>query len=146
MTPGGRTPVPIPKLDRQGRRLGYWGPDEVMQVDVYTYGRPAAGGREAMVGQTPVPRASGSEHLSFLHEGYLRRLAAERSFAYLRLEDPQGLTEALSRAELATPMETTRDLRGVAGALALLAVAAVYLAGARPGRQEGPPGDWNRSD
>lgn len=130
---GADAPVPIPKLDRQGRVTGYWGPGEVMQVDVYTYGRPAAGGREAMVGQAPAPRprAPGTEHLSYLHEGYLKRLAAERSFAYLRLEGPEGLTQLLTRAALASPKETARDLRGALGALALLALCAVYLVGPR---------------
>lgn len=109
---GGDAPVPIPKLDREGRLTGYWGQGEVMRVDVYTYGRPAGGGREAMVGEAPRPKAPGTEHLSHLHEAYLKRLAAEQSFVYLRLEGPEGLTHLLTQA---APSETARDLRGVLG-------------------------------
>ena len=36
---GGAAPVPIPKLDPDGRRLGFWRADEVMQTDPISRGR-----------------------------------------------------------------------------------------------------------
>jgi hypothetical protein len=60
---GGDAPAPIPKLHRQGRLTGHWGQGEVMQMDAYTYGRPAGEGREAMMGEAPRPKAPDIEHL-----------------------------------------------------------------------------------
>lgn len=122
---GGRVPVPIPKLDRGGRHLGYWRADEVMQTDVYSYGRPAGEGREPMVDVGPAPvgqqgRPVAQEHLSALHEDYLRQLAAEQGMNYLRLGDPAGLARQLTRPGLGRQVIMDRDLRPVLGGFALL--------------------------
>lgn len=124
---GGRVPVPIPRLDRAGRRLGYWRADEVMQTDVYSYGRPAGQGREQMVDAGPAPigeaaRRGGREHLSALHEAYLRRLADEQGMDYLRLGGPAGLAGSLTESGRGRWVAMDRDLRPVLGGLALLLV------------------------
>lgn len=115
---GGLLPMPIPKTDPSGRPLGFWAADEVMQIDPQSRGRSGSVGGEAMVEDTgtAVPEAlrggrAGSEHLSSLHEGYLRLLAGELGLSYLRLDDTEGLVRALTAKPLARPVPARADLR-----------------------------------
>jgi mxaL protein len=104
-----------------------------MQVDPRSRGRGASVGGEAMVeaagDAAVVPNAAvslgatpGSEHLSALREPYLRLLAAERGYAYHRLQSAQGLVEAMQAKALARPVEARRDLRVPLAALAFAAL------------------------
>ena len=105
---GGAKPRPIPKTDPQGRPLGEWGADDVLQTDPRSRGRggsvsgetlsdseAAAGKNIALVGATP-----GSEHLSALREAYLQRLATEQALGYHRLGTVDGLVAALQSNSL----------------------------------------------
>jgi len=116
---------PIPKTDLDGRALGFWLPDEVMQTDLRSLGRGASVGGETMVEDStaaaPLPDAStGSEHLSSLHDAYLRLLASELGLGYHRLQSPQALSEALTAPALARPVPVQADGRAALGVLALV--------------------------
>ena len=144
---GGLLPAPIPKTDPQGRPLGFWGSDEVQQRDLRSQGRGASVDGERLVddavlqalpalGATP-----GSEHLSALHESYLRLLAGETGLAFHRLDSAEALAAAMTARELARPAPVQADARA---ALALLALVLLLLRhvprrqlGNRAGRRRG---------
>ena len=133
---GGDTPVPIPKFGIDGKPLGYWGADDVLQTDVYSRGRGGSVAGETTVGEEPLerdPRAPvAAEHLSSLKEPHLRRLAEELGFSYHRLESAAGLVAALERADLAQEARAPVDLRAVLGLAALAALALVFVLRSRP--------------
>jgi mxaL protein len=146
---GGLTPLPIPKKDPSGNPLGYWKPDEVQQRDVYSQGRagsrseetlvedagPAMGARES----AGAPQSGGSEHLSALHEAYLEQLAAESGLHYHRLRTAAGLQDAVRRAGADSIALVTLDARWIPGAIALMALLAVYAVPAGRRRRTGRP-------
>lgn len=101
---GGATPVPIPKSDPDGNRLGYWRADEVVQ-------------RDAVSGAV-VPGQS-HEHLSALHEAHLASLARQAGLGYRRLAAPGVLTSALLDGQLAHRKPVRTDLRWMPALLAL---------------------------
>lgn len=121
---GGPRPQPIPKRDPSGRPLGTWGADEVLQQDPRSQGRGASVGGESMVDDAAPAAAAGlgatpgSEHLSSLREPYLKLLAAEGRFGYLKLRDADGLADALQDATLRRPVTVQADLRLALGTLA----------------------------
>lgn len=124
---------PIPKSDPQGRPLGFWRADEVMQTDPRSQGRgasvrgekmvdsPGDGATAPMVGATP-----GLEHLSALREGYLQMLAGEQGMVFHRLQTPEGLQAALMAPALAKPLPVRTGGRTVLAALALCLLLARY--------------------
>ena len=128
---GGLLPMPIPKTDPSGRPLGFWAADEVMQSDPQSRGRGASVSGETMAedgAAAAVPDAlrgarAGSEHLSSLHEGYLRLLAGELGLGYLRLDGAEGLVRALTAKPLARPVPAQADLRVPLALLALVLLA-----------------------
>jgi mxaL protein len=122
---GALHPSPIPKTDPSGQPLGYWRPDEVAQTDPYSQGRGASVSGERMVDDVGkvdgVPdAASGSEHLSSLHEAYLRLLARELGLSFLRLDGEAGLVAALTAPEFGRPATVRADGRLMLAALALV--------------------------
>lgn len=133
---GDLLPSPIPKRDPQGRPLGFWRADEVMQTDPRSQGRatsvpgekmadgpgPADGVAAPMLGATP-----GREHLSALREGYLQLLAQEQGLGFLRLQTAQGLEAALMAPALAKPMPVRTGGRNALAALALGLLLLRYL-------------------
>lgn len=132
---GGDTPVAIPKFGVDGKPLGYWAADEVLQTDVYSRGRGGSVAGETMVDEDATGRATQSpaagEHLSSLKGPHLARLAAELELSYYRLESAAGLIAALERADLAQDASAPVDLRGVLGLATLAALALMFLMRAR---------------
>jgi mxaL protein len=149
---GALQPSPIPKSDPAGRALGFWGADQVQQLDNSGQGRAGSVSGEAMsregavnsavnsaVNTSSTPNAPtaaaaawlgatpGSEHLSSLREAYLRLLAKENSFAFHRLIQPDGLLQAMREPALARPVLTMVDTRPALAALALLLLMASLL-------------------
>lgn len=128
---GGPIPVPIPKRDMEGYSLGYWKAEEVMQTDPYSTGRQTGVPGERMVEADGSPviaaKRTGNEHLSSLRETYLQELAHNLGLSYYRLDDADGLGDALRRPEFArgTPVQT--DMRWVLAVLALIALLLVYV-------------------
>ncbi|MDE2370430.1 MAG: VWA domain-containing protein [Burkholderiales bacterium] len=128
---GDPKPSPIPKTDPAGHDLGFWGPRDVAQTDPRNQGRGGSVGAEAMAGNTAINdngigATPGSEHLSGLREPYLRLLAADRGFAFLRLRAPAELSAALRAPALARAMTVRTDARVWLGLLALAALLAPY--------------------
>ena len=130
---GGRLPSPIPKSDAEGRTLGTWGADEVLQTDPRSRGRGASVGGEQMsddaapADAAPLGATPGAEHLSALKEGYLRLLAGEQGLQFARLAEPRALAHALTDARLSRPMAARLDLRPLLAALALALLVARWL-------------------
>lgn len=105
---GGYLPSPIPRIDEDGHRQGYWRVDEVVQPNNSSDDAPAP----AM------------EHLSGLREAHLRSLADQIGFEYVRLADSASLRAALldPRFSRRRPAPTNVYWLPVAIAVTLLAV------------------------
>jgi len=136
---GGNTPAPIPKIDPDGKPLGFWKADEVMQSDAYSGGREGSLAGERLVETETVapsppafPKFAGGEHLSSRHEAYLQLLAAETGLGYHALDDASSLTSALLDQRLARAAEGSFDLRPLLGVLALAALVMTSI----PSRRE----------
>ena len=131
---GDLMPSPIPKTDPQGRPLGFWRADEVMQTDPRSQGRGASVVGEAMADEHAGAAAPalgalpGSEHLSALRETYLRLLAQEQRLAFLHLQSPQALVTALTAPALAKPVPVRADARVALAGLALCLLLARHAA------------------
>ena len=127
---GGPVPVPIPKLDPMGKDLGYWGAEDVMQVDELSLGRGTSvaegyAGVEAEVVQTRI--ASGTEHLSALREDYLRTLARGLRLHYRHVVSADDLRSALRYPDFANERTSLTDLRPLLAGIAALLAAGSYL-------------------
>jgi mxaL protein len=104
---GGYTPRPIPRTDDQGRLVGYWRAEDVVQI--------AGSDGDA---------AAEREHLSALRESHLRTLAQQVGFEYARLARPESISEAMRDPRFARARPVPIDLYWlpVAAALLLLAI------------------------
>ena len=104
---GGYTPLPIPRTDADGRPMGFWHSDEVVQR------------------QPPAPGATTShEQLSEVREPYLRRLAREVGLEYLHLAGMQSLREAMLQPRFADRRKAPTDFAWLP---AVAALAALFL-------------------
>jgi mxaL protein len=128
---GGDTPVPIPKFDVDGHRIGVWEADEVMQTDPFSLGRTVGGARQSLVDGDGKPlqalAGSGNEHLSSLKEDHLRALSQGTGLAYRRIDSAAAMSAVLRDPALAQTVTAERDVRAMPTALALLLVAAAVL-------------------
>ena len=137
---GGLVPSPIPRFDPDGRAMGYWQADQVMQTDLRSQGRNGNVKGEAMVDDRAgmvapsLGAAPGSEHLSSLREGYLRLLSREQGLAFLRLQSPKELTAALMAPELTKPVRARQDVRVLLAGLAFCLLLARHVAWRRRSR------------
>ena len=136
---GGSVPLPIPKLDPQGRSLGYWGAEDVMQVDELSLGRGTSvsegyAGTDTSDVRTRIE--SGTEHLSALREPYLRSLANGLRLHYRHVGNAGDLRSALLHPDFANEVMSMTDLRPWLAGVAALLVAASYLVPA-PKRRQG---------
>ena len=127
---GGATPLPIPKFDPQGQDLGYWGMEDVMQVDELSLGRgTSASEGYASVDSSGVKAriASGTEHLSALREAYLRSLADGLRLQYRRISSAGDLETLLRHPEFANERKSLTDIRLLLAGVAALLVAGSYV-------------------
>ncbi|QIB35766.1 vWA domain-containing protein [Ancylobacter pratisalsi] len=128
---GGSDPVPIPKYNEDGREVGFYG-----ELDVPQENRSGPPPADAHLREGWNPRnapwggeaARGTEHLSALREDHLRALAAQTGLAYARLEAPGSLAGDVIAATRARAVTTRVDTAPIAGALALVALLALYSA------------------
>ena len=136
---GGPIPQPIPKLDPQGKNLGYWDAEDVMQEDELSLGRGTSVS-EGYAGVKPSGANAGitpgTEHLSALRETHLRALASGLQIEYRRITNANVLRAALLHPDFATERESTTDLRPVLAGFAALLAAAGYVV---PARRRRPP-------
>jgi mxaL protein len=103
---GGSQPVPIPRLDRDNRPLGFW-----EYADVKDFLPPAE--------TTDRRELDSGYYRSRLDEAHLRELAAGTGLGYHRLEEPEALSAALRAAEFAEERTVPTDIRSGLAALAL---------------------------
>ena len=128
---GGLVPMPIPKFDPEGRPLGYWRADEVLQTDPYSLGRGGSVEGEKMaetdegtvvnLGATP-----GTEQLSSLREPYLQLLARETGLGYRRLASSSNLTTAFEDRDLARQQDARVGIAWIPALLALICLLGIY--------------------
>jgi mxaL protein len=102
---GGYTPLPIPRTDDEGRVIGYWRAEDVVQTDAGDGG------------------GASREHLSALRERHLRALAKEVGFEYARLEGPASLSDAMRDPRFARPRSVPIDLYWLPVVVALMLLA-----------------------
>ena len=108
---GGYTPRPIPRTDADGRPMGYWHADEVMQRDPHSTDRPTT---------------ASHEQLSEVREPYLRKLARQVGFEYQHLGTMDSVPEAMLTARFADSRRTPTDFAWVVAAVGLLALLIGY--------------------
>jgi mxaL protein len=106
---GGYTPQRIPRTDDDGKRIGYWHADEVMQLDE----EPGTGSR----------RVSSHEQLSEVREPHLRALAEQVGFGYLHLTGLRDLDSALQDSRSARRRSAPTDIGWIPALAALLMLA-----------------------
>jgi len=94
---GGYRPAPIPRVDAEGRRVGWWR-------------------------QSDITQGASGELLSRLDEPHLLELARLAGLGYARVAEPGGLFAALDGSGLARTDRVPSDFRWLPAALALLAL------------------------
>jgi mxaL protein len=101
---GGYAPMPIPKTDDDGNRVGYWRADEVKQPgDII-----------------PGSKSRGAEHLSSLREPHLQEIAHQVGFDYARLSSPESIAGAILDRRFARREKAASDLYWIPALIALL--------------------------
>jgi mxaL protein len=106
---GGDTPQRIPRSDAEGRRVGYWGANDVIQLR-------SPDGRGIL----------GAEHLSALREPHLKALAARVGYSYARLTGPDSIVSAMKDEQFVRRESAPVDLYWIPAVLALLLLAIRY--------------------
>ncbi|HEY6643375.1 vWA domain-containing protein [Povalibacter sp.] len=107
---GSPVPSPIPRIDEDGRRDGYWRADEVVQTPEWLRN----------------PNSAIGEHLSGLREAHLRSLSEQIRFGYARLSDLGSLSDAMRDPDFARRRPSPTDLSWVPVALSMLLLVARY--------------------
>ncbi len=128
---GGDVLTPIPKRDVDGRLIGEWGADDVLQTDTISLGQTQEGAKQSLVDENGQPikaiAGTGTEHLSTLKEAHLRELADVTGLGYVRLRASADLASALRDPALSRRAAVPWDLRIVPLCLALALLCAAYL-------------------
>jgi len=130
---GSLHPSPIPKLDPDGNPIGFWKADEVAQTDIYSQGRNGSVEGEVLAEEGAAgavqakPAGMGQEHLSALHEDYLKDIAAQTGLGYVHVVGPGQLHEALLQNGASRRTLMSGDGRWLVAALALLAIVLSYV-------------------
>ena len=128
---GGSALSPIPKFDLDGRPLGFWKADEVVQGDPAAHGRGTGdGAQESLadesgqaIGRTAM---AGTEHLSNLKDAHLRDLAAQTGMRYEALSSPVELSHALIDPAFARTQSIPTELGWLPALLGLSCLAWAY--------------------
>lgn len=105
---------PIPKFDDDGRQIGTWAADEVIQEN--RTGLPPSEvqqreGYEPRNAPWGAAAAEGEEHLSGLREGYLQALATGAGLGYVRLQDEARVVQAIQHHLRSRPVQAPIPLR-----------------------------------
>ena len=127
---GGLQPVPIPKFDNKGLRIGVYGPDDVPhrsnfgESDLNPEKIEGYDARNAPFGKHA---AVGNEHQSALQERYLQQLAAETGLNYHRLQNSELLSSVIQQSEFGSPINVNADIREYYVSLVLLLLLAMFI-------------------
>ena len=105
---GGKRPAPIPRTDSDGRVIGFWQAQDVVQQS------------------NPSTRQS-REELSRLHDDHLTRLAQLAKLAYVELDSPHALSDAVRGVGFSTIKSVPIDFRWLPASLALLVLGWRFL-------------------
>lgn len=108
---GGSEPVPVPRTDANGNRIGFWRAEDVIQVPPVPGAPPAGESRE---------------ELSSLREPYLSVVATRIGFGYRRLTDGASLAAALTEPAFGHREPIPVDLRWIPACVGLLLLAWRY--------------------
>ena len=100
---GGDRLAPIPRTDAEGRVIGFWQAQDVVQQSNHS------------------TKQSGEE-LSRLHDDHLIRLEQLANLTYVKLDSPHTLSDAVRDAGFSTIKSVPIDLRWFPATLALLAL------------------------
>jgi mxaL protein len=128
---GGLSLVPIPKFDDEGHEIGFWSMTDVPQENRSgipppdASSRPGWNPRNAPFGGEI---ATGTEHLTSVHEEYLQTIARATGLGYIRLDDDAHIETALAEHARQHLIETQVDLRPLPAIVALLALLVIFAA------------------
>ncbi|MFC4314311.1 vWA domain-containing protein [Steroidobacter flavus] len=111
---GAYAPSPIPRIDEEGHRQGYWNADEVVQPSAF--------------GNTTAPPI---EHLSAVREPHLQALANQLGFSYAHLTGPASLSDSVRDRRYARRQPTPTDLYWLPASIAVLLLAIRFLPSSR---------------
>jgi mxaL protein len=126
---GGYSLSPIPKYDENGREIGFYGPNDVMQESHYglpppgAENRPGYNARNAPFGNVNI---NNNENLSSVKEPYLKGLAEKTGMAYTHLDDESDFLEALRVHATPHPVNVSVERGSIAAALGLFCLFCVY--------------------
>jgi mxaL protein len=98
---GGDVPRPIPKTDNEGRPLGYWRPEDVVELE----------GSQ---------KTQAREYLSAVREPHLRALARQTGLDFARLQGFDSLAKALSDPRGGRERRVATDMDWLPLSIALL--------------------------
>ncbi len=130
---GGFDLVPIPRHDRTGQEIGFYGAEDVPHETRLGPPPADASSREGWHPRNAPWGAKatvGTEHLTAVREPYLRTLAEITGLSYRHLTDTLPLLAMVQETGSPRPLNRRVDLRPLPAGLALLALLAVY--GAAP--------------
>ena len=123
---GGPVPNRIPHIGDDGKVVGYWRHDEVMQIDIHSLGRAGTEQGEVMVGINMANLARrialGQEHLSSLREVHLQQLATQTGLDYVRVDSTSTFMETLRNDKYARRTPLLSDMGWIPAILALLSL------------------------
>jgi mxaL protein len=108
----------IPRVDNNGRSLGFWQAEDVTQL-------PLDDGT--------VTARQGGEELSSLHESHLLQLSHISGLSYFRLEKPDSFVHLLKNAPTDGRQQIPTDMSGVPATLALLLLCIRFVPFSRAG-------------
>jgi mxaL protein len=125
---GGKTLAPIPKYDQQGREIGVYAEEDVLQES--RAGLPPPGSEKrpgyhpkwAPFGAMP----HGTEHLTSVKEEHLRAIAAQTGLAYTKLDGAEALLAAFEAAAHPREVRVAVDIRPYPAALALFLLLVLF--------------------
>lgn len=126
---GAAEPAPIPKFDRDGREIGFYGERDVPQEN--RNGPPPADA-PSRAGYNPrnAPwggeAATGTEHLSAMREEHLRALAAQTGLGFVALSTPSVFATAVEGDTRTRPVEVRVDTAALPAALALICLTVLF--------------------
>jgi mxaL protein len=117
---GGDIPRPIPKTDSEGQPLGYWHPEDVVQLE----------GSQG---------AQSQEHLSSVREQHLRALASQTGLGFARLQGFDSITTTLSDPRYARERGVPTNMDWLPLGIALLLLVLRFCPDRDPcNKQQGP--------
>ena len=132
---GGYTPRRIPRTDDDGKAIGYWRADEVIQLDdvvgtgdgaTVSGDAPGSSGSPSSStasGTARAPRAVSHEQLSEVREPHLRALAEQVGFEYTHLTNLDSIDGAMRDSRFARRRWAPTDIAWIPALAALLMLA-----------------------